>query len=55
MFFTNHKKVILTNPYLLEKLNKNHELIKHLNQLQKLLCSYIQNILIDISVIRQYI
>ena len=45
----------LTNPYLLEKLNKNHELIKHLNKLQKFLCPYIQNILINISVLNQCI
>ena len=51
------KFVTLTNPYLLEKLNKNHihELIKHLNQLQNFLCSYIQNILINISVLNQCI
>ena len=49
------KLVTLTNPYLLEKLNKNHELIKDLNQLQKFLCSYIQNILINISILNQCI
>ena len=52
---TNHKKV---NPYLLfnkQKFNKNHEFIRLLNQLQTFLCSYIQNILINITVICQYI
>ena len=54
-FNANHKKV---NPYLLfnkQKLNKNHEFTRHFYQLQTFLCSYIQNILINITFINQYI
>ena len=47
MCFTNHKKVNYTNEsiFIKKRLNKNHELIKHFNQLRKFLCSYSQNIL----------
>ena len=47
MCFTNHKKVNYTNEsiFIKKRLNKNHELIKHLDQLQKFLCSHSQNIL----------